>query len=63
MEIKGLIENNPDQNPLKTAVEHMMKVKGWALSSEKRFMETSILLQDFWEEVEHLKNELQKQNS
>lgn len=63
MEIKELVEKNKENNedPLKTAVEHLMKVKGWGLASEKDFMEYSIQLQDFVEEanfiVESIKHE------
>lgn len=54
MNFKELIEQNPNKSPLKIAVEHFMRVKGWGLKSEKEFMEKSILLQDFVEEVNYL---------
>ena len=58
---------NPDakSNPLKYAVEHMMKVKSHMLSgnSDKEFMENSIFLQDMFGEVEFIIDKIKKHES
>ncbi len=46
------------ENPDKYIVEHLMRVKGWALDSETNFIQTSILLQDFCEERDYLVKEI-----
>ena len=55
-----LLEKYPEtkNNPLKYVVEHLMRVKGWGLSSEKEFMKKSILLQDFYEEASYYLEEI-----
>ena len=47
------------ENPLKYAVESKMKEKGWG-GNERRFIEDSILYQDFVEEVNDLVNNINK---
>ncbi len=48
------------ENPDKYIVEHLMRVKRWALDSDTNFLQTSILLQDFCEERDYLIEEIKK---